>query len=119
MRSMRAFSLLMPGATVLGLRSDTTVYMWIRHAKYTAKEALRAHALADTTDPQWTYALAVQSWPSVIIKEINTGAYNVQWFDPQRATWIQSQVFSSSSDGLVLDMPDFAYDMAVKITHHD
>lgn len=116
MRAMRAFSVLLPGATVLGLRNDDSIYVWIRHAKYTAKEALRAHALANTTDPAWHYALTPQSWPSVTIKDIDTGAYDVHWFDPQRATWQPPVIVNPSSDGLVLDVPDFAYDMAAKIT---
>lgn len=115
MRTMRAFSVLMPGATVLGLRNDATTYLWIRHAKFTAKEALRAHALANTTDPQWQYALAEQEWPSVTIKEMDIGAYDVHWFDPQRATWQPSVIVNASSDVLVLDVPDFAFDMAAKI----
>lgn len=116
MRSMRAFSVSMSGATVLGLRNESIMYLWIRHAKYTAKEALRAHALANTTDPQWQYVIDSQKWPSVTIKDIDIGAYDVHWFDPQRATWEQQVIVNASSDILVLDVPDFAYDMAAKIT---
>jgi hypothetical protein len=115
MRTLRAFSLMMPGATVLGLRNDTTIYLWIRHAKYTAKEALRAYALANTIDSQWQYQLEVQSWPALTINDINVGAYDIQWFDPQRATWQPGTIVNVASDTLSLDVPDFAYDMAVKI----
>lgn len=118
MRAMRAFSVLVPGATLLGLRDDTTVYLWLRHAKYTAKEALRAQALANTTDPQWRYALAVQAWPAITINDMRPGMYDVRWFDPQRATWQPTIVVNPSGTDLVLDVPDFAEDMAVKITHH-
>jgi len=118
MRSLRSFSLMMPGATVLGLRNDTTMYLWIRHAKYTAKEALRAHALANTVDSQWQYELTVQQWPAITIKEMTAGSYDVRWFDPQRATWQASVIVNASSDVLVLDVPNFAFDMAVKITQN-
>ncbi|MFN5060414.1 MAG: hypothetical protein ACK5GU_10890 [Chloroflexota bacterium] len=116
MRTMRSFSLMIPGATSLGLRNDTIIYLWVRHAKYTAKEALRAYALANTTDPQWQYTLAVQAWPSVTIKDVDDGSYDVHWFDPQRATWQPMTVVNAVADTLALDVPDFAYDMAVKIT---
>jgi hypothetical protein len=115
MRTMRPFSLLVSGATVLGLRNDTTIYLWVRHAKYTAKEALRTYALANTTDLRWQYHLAVQSWPALTINDIDAGMYDVQWFDPQRVTWQPGEVVNVISDSLSLDVPDFAYDMAVKM----
>lgn len=118
MRTMRPFSMRMLGATVLGLRDDTTVYVWIRHAKYTAKEALRAYALANTADPQWQYRLEVQSWPALTINDIDAGTYDVQWFDPQRATWQPVMVVNAVAPTLLIDVPDFAYDMAIKMTRH-
>jgi hypothetical protein len=118
MRTMRAFSLLMSGATVLGLRNDSTIYLWVRHAKYTAKEALRAYALANTTDFKWQYRLEMRSWPKLDIKDVSARAYDVQWYDPQHATWQPVTVVNAVATTLSIAVPDFAYDMAVKITRH-
>ncbi|MFZ9858283.1 MAG: hypothetical protein ACO3F2_08135 [Roseiflexaceae bacterium] len=118
MRTMRAFSLLMSGATVLGLRNDSTIYLWVRHAKYTAKEALRAYALANTTDFKWQYRLEMRSWPKLDVKDVSARAYDVQWYDPQHATWQPVTVVNAVATTLSIAVPDFAYDMAVKITRH-
>ena len=80
---------------------------------------MRAHALVNSADPQWQYVLAAQAWPTITIKDVADGAYDVSWFDPQRATWQPSVVVNASSGGIMLDVPDFAYDMAVKITRQD
>ncbi len=116
MRKMRSFSVSVAGAILLGLRNETTMYLWMRHAAYTAKEALRAYALAQTDDTNWQYVLDVQSWPAIVLDDVDIGAYVVEWFDPQHATWQPPVVVNSTSATLTLDIPDFAYDMAVKIT---
>lgn len=116
MRQMRAFSSLVPGATLLGLRNDTTMYLWMRHAKYTAKEALRAYALANADDVKWQYVLNAQTWPDMTINDVTAGAYAVEWFDPQHATWQPPTIVNASADVLILTVPVFAYDMAVKVT---
>lgn len=118
MRAMRSFSLRVPSAVALGVRHDTSIYLWIRHANYTAKEVLRAHAQANTTDPQWQYQLPVVQWPAMTINDVSPGAYVVEWFDPQGATWQASSIVNASSDTLMLDVPDFAFDIAVKITRN-
>jgi len=80
MRQLRPFTALMPGMVVLGLKNDTTVLLWIRHARYTARDAMQAYQQLAPADPDWQYQQQVTTWQSVELRNLTDGSYAVTYY---------------------------------------
>ena len=81
MRQYRPFSVLVPDMVVLGLKSDTDIVLWVRHARYTARDAMQAYQQLTTPAADWQYRLAVTVWQTIPLRNLTDGTYAQTSYD--------------------------------------
>jgi hypothetical protein len=62
------------------------------------------------------YTPAAVNGQSVVIAGVDTGSYEVAWFDPQSGDWRETDVIDASQGTLVIPVPTIDRDIAAKIT---
>lgn len=111
-----------PQAFGLGLRHDDRYLVWLRQEAYTS-EAIRAadyQAKIDMIKAKKPLAEVEITFSEVegltlTLNNMRPGNYLVRWFDPQTGTWLPEGQGRVEGDVLLLVVPSFQQDIAVKI----
>jgi hypothetical protein len=115
MRQLRPFSVLMQGMVVLGLKSDTTVLLWIRHARYTARDAMQAYQQLATAPADWQYRQEVSAWQSLVVRGLTDGVYAVTSYDTVSASTHAHDVCDVRDSQGTLALPPFVNALALQL----
>ena len=95
----------------LGLQGEKTL-VWLRSNAYTVQaylEARKNQQGSATYQPPWIED------QYLTLQGKTDGKYVVSWFDPQKDTWLDSQVITSQNKTLLIPVPAFKSDIAAKI----
>ena len=115
LRQLRPFTALMPGMVVLGLKNDTTVLLWIRHARYTARDAMQAYQQLATVDSDWQYQQQVTTWQSVELRNVTDGRYAVTYYGLPADSASAHDVCDVRNAQGTLALPPFVNTLAIQL----
>lgn len=103
-----------PGqAASLGLLGDD-VLIWLRSEGYTTQASIAAWERAGQPG-DITYNPPLVEGQVLTLRDIENGAYTVQWFDPQSGRWEDVVEVMAEDGGLTIPIPDFRRDLAARI----
>jgi Domain of unknown function (DUF5060) len=95
----------------LGLRGEDTL-VWLRSNQYT----VQASVAARNGKPASTiYLPPMIDAISLTLNDMPEGNYTVSWFDPQQAKWLNMEQATTVNRTLIIQVPAFRNDLAVKI----
>jgi hypothetical protein len=106
-------------AYVLALGSDQRMLAWVRNTWYEAyKEQITRDGdirYKKTPEAEWRYQLEPISDLRLTIQGLQDGSYQASWYDPSTGQWLAESTVTVQ-DGIVrLDVPTFAFDLALKL----
>jgi hypothetical protein len=112
----------MAGAKALLLHSKQRALLWVRSDSYNASE-IKSQYDADILKAlkekrkltDWKYEPPMISSVTVTVSGLEDGDYRLQWYDPQRAQWLEEGEVVVKDGMGVLVLPNFSRDLAVKI----
>ena len=114
-RQMRPFSAQLAHAVVLGLKSDTTVLVWIRHADYTARAAMQAVTQLASVPADWVYQCIMAEWQTLPLTGLTDATYAVSFMDPVTATWTATSDCQVLAGQTTVAVPPFVNAMALQL----
>lgn len=104
------------------LRSESSALLWIRSNNYNAagvSELYNADILKalkeKRTVTDWKYDPPLISAAKITLTGLTDGNYVAHWYDSQTATWLANDDIEVKGGEVVLTVPDFNKDIAVKI----
>jgi hypothetical protein len=96
----------------MGLKGDSTL-VWLRSDAYTTQASITARAGGVGS---LNYQPPLVENLVLALDDVDDGEYAVQWYDPQRARWLETTVVTSRGNNLAITIPAFHDDLAAKIT---
>jgi hypothetical protein len=111
-----------PGAEGLLLEAADKRLLWVRSKQYTAAAANEAYDMAIRAAirskqklESYTYTPTPVQGHSVEFIDIDDGAYEVHWYDPQSGTWGDVVRVQAENGTILLPLPAFSQDIAAEI----
>ncbi len=114
-RTLRPFTALMAHDTVLGLKDDTTVLLWIRHARYTARDAMQAYQQLASPASDWAYQCHMAEWQPLALSNLTDGTYACSVWDTALSQWQTTSASHVVDTQTTVAIPPFVNDCAVRM----
>ena len=108
-----------PAAWVMALGKDEHLLAWVRNSTYNAYLAQFRHdndvRYKKTPQAEWRYQLEPLTGLRLTIKGLQDGDYTTKWYDPSTGKWLTESTVTVQDGTLVLDIPTFSDDLALRI----
>jgi hypothetical protein len=95
----------------IGLKGEK-ILVWLRSDAYTTQASIATRAGGEGSlayQPPLVENLLLR------LRNVEDGEYSIQWYDPQRAIWLEAEVVNAQDSTLSITVPAFRDDLAAKI----
>jgi hypothetical protein len=106
-------------ASALALGSEERLLAWVRNPSYNAylAQARRDNDVRSkkTPESEWRYQLEPLTGLTLTVMGLQDGSYTAKWYDPSTGQWLTESTVTIEDGNLMLDVPAFSVDVALRI----